>query len=141
VDGTEVKNVIEGNVVVSTLQSWEMMQRDLTPAAFWIGNPVNTVRRNRAAGGDYYGFNYEFRERPDGPAAITDFALQNLPVDEVRDNVAHSNRRIGVRINKLVSNERIFNPIKNYTLVLDEFGVGNPSIKNTFSGEIIYRNQ
>jgi len=38
-----------------------MMQTDISVASYWITNPSNTIRNNRAAGGDFYGFWYEIK--------------------------------------------------------------------------------
>ncbi len=58
--------------MISSIASLTMLQSDVTVASYWITNPFNTFRRNRAAGSDFYGFWYEIKERPDGPSARTD---------------------------------------------------------------------
>lgn len=79
-DGIETHNVIEGNLMISSIQVWNMLQTDITTASYWITNPMNTVRNNRAAGGDFYGFWYEIKEHPDGPSATSDIFPQLLPI-------------------------------------------------------------
>ena len=68
-DGIETHNVIENNLAIGSLESWNMMQTDISVASFWITNPTNHLRNNRAAGGDFYGFWYEIKTHPDGPSA------------------------------------------------------------------------
>lgn len=46
-----------------------MGQTDISVASFWVTNPSNNLRFNRAAGGDFYGFWYEIKTHPDGPSA------------------------------------------------------------------------
>ena len=36
----------------------EPVASDVTVASYWITNPLNIIRRNHAAGGDFYGFWY-----------------------------------------------------------------------------------
>jgi len=67
-DGIETNNVLEYNLAISSLLVNNMMQTDMSVASFWITNPYNHFRFNRAAGSDFYGFWYEIKERPDGPS-------------------------------------------------------------------------
>lgn len=55
-DGIETNNLIQDNLAIGSLESWTMLQTDISVASFWITNPTNTFRNNRAAGGDFYGF-------------------------------------------------------------------------------------
>ena len=57
-DGIETNNVIQDNLMMSSITSNNLLQSDMTVASYWITNPYNTVRRNHAAGGDFYGFWY-----------------------------------------------------------------------------------
>lgn len=68
-DGIETNNVIENNLLISSLQASFMLQTDITVASIWITNPLNIVRGNRCAGSDFYGMWYEIREHPEGPSA------------------------------------------------------------------------
>lgn len=47
--------------MISSIVSLTMLQSDITVASYWVTNPYNTVRRNRAAGSDFYGFWYEIK--------------------------------------------------------------------------------
>ena len=84
--------------MMSSIASMTMLQSDITVASYWITNPYNTVRRNHAAGGDFYGFWYEIKEHPDGPSATADICPRGNPLGESHDNVAHSYKRFGLRI-------------------------------------------
>ncbi len=70
--GTETNNVIEHNLVVSSLKAYNMLPTDINVASFWITNPHNLIRYNRAAGGDVHGFWYETKSHPEGPQAASD---------------------------------------------------------------------
>ena len=102
-DGVETQNVLEHNLVISSLESWNMMQTDISVASYWITNPTNHVRHNRAAGGDFYGFWYEIKAHPDGPSASVDICPIGNPLGESHHNVAHSYKRFGLRIFHLYS--------------------------------------
>lgn len=60
-DGIETHNVIQDNLMITSITSFTLLQSDLTVASYWITNPLNIVRRNHAAGGDFYGFWYEIK--------------------------------------------------------------------------------
>jgi hypothetical protein len=97
-DGIEQYNVIQYNLMISSLQVFNMLQTDISVASYWITNPLNTVRYNHAAGSDFYGLWYEIKPHPDGASATTDICPTGLPLGESHDNVAHSNDRFGLRI-------------------------------------------
>jgi len=137
-DGIETYNVIEGNLMMSTIQVWNMLQTDISAASYWITNPLNTVRNNRAAGGDFYGFWYEIKEHPDGPSATSDIYPERLPVGESHDNIAHSNARFGLRIFRLFSVEKP--AMGNANFLLKDPWSENPSIQNVFYNYVLYRN-
>lgn len=44
-----------------TVASWSLMNTDQTPASFWISNPDNYLKGNRAVGSDRHGFWYNTR--------------------------------------------------------------------------------
>ena len=79
-DGVETQNVLEHNLVISSLQTFNMMQTDISVASYWITNPTNHLRFNRAAGGDFYGFWYEIKAHPDGPSATVDICPIGNPL-------------------------------------------------------------
>lgn len=49
-DGIEHGNVLQYNLVVFCRQSTSLQNEDITPAAFWVTNPNNTIRHNTATG-------------------------------------------------------------------------------------------
>lgn len=57
-DGIEEHNVIQYNLMISSLSVFNMLQTDISVASYWITNPLNTVRYNHAAGSDFYGLWY-----------------------------------------------------------------------------------
>ena len=65
-DGIETSNLIEGNLGILTRASNALLNSDTTPATFWVTNPNNTVRNNRAAGSEGYGFWYRLPDNPEG---------------------------------------------------------------------------
>lgn len=100
-DAMETYNVIEDNLVISARSAHCMLQTDITVAAYWITHPTNHVRRNRAAGSDFYGFWYELKEFPDGPSATDEVCPRGEKLGDFVDNLAHSNVRFGLRILEL----------------------------------------
>lgn len=115
-----------------------MQQTDTSVAAFWVTNPTNDVRFNRAAGGDFYGFWYEIKPNPDGPSATMDICPIGNPLGLSHDNVAHSHKRFGLRIFKLYSRKIPCDPIR------DDFQpdpwANNPSIQSRFYNYLLYKN-
>ena len=105
------------------------MQTDISVASFWVTNPFNHLSYNRAAGGDFYGFWYEIKPRPDGPSATSDVCPIGNPLGESHHNVAHSYVRFGLRIFKLTSRERPCGGIS----------AGNPSVNSIFHDYVTYR--
>jgi len=97
-DAAETKNIIDGNLVVSTKRSWSLLNTDQTPASFWITHPDNVVRNNHAAGSDRYGFWYDTQVNSLGPSFSLNICPENDKLGEFRDNVTHSNGRYGLRI-------------------------------------------
>jgi hypothetical protein len=137
-DGIETYNVIENNLAIGTIQVWNMLQTDISAASYWITNPLNTVRYNRAAGGDFYGFWYEVKANPDGLSATSDICPQGMPLGESHDNIAHSYMRFGLRIFRLFSTVSPCMPPRNDMLV-DPWST-NPSIQNTFYNYLVWMN-
>jgi len=57
-DGIETNNIIQDNLMINSIASQTLLQSDTSVASYWITNPYNTVIRNHAAGGDFYGIWY-----------------------------------------------------------------------------------
>lgn len=137
-DGVETQNTITNNLIISSLESWMMMQTDTSVASFWVTNPTNNLIGNRAAGGDFYGFWYEIKEHPDGPSATADICPIGNPLGESHDNIAHSMKRFGLRIFKLYSRENPCEPIRDDSQ--DDPWAANPSIQSHFYNYVLYKN-
>lgn len=91
-DGIEKGNVIQYNLALFVKASSSLLNDDVTPAAFWVTNPNNTIRHNHAAGGTHFGFWYRMHEKPDGPSfdASKCEKPDEDPLGEFRNNTAHS---------------------------------------------------
>ncbi|KAL4484526.1 hypothetical protein ABPG74_019703 [Tetrahymena malaccensis] len=137
-DGIETNNIIEQNLILGTIQVWSMLQSDITPASYWITNPLNYVSNNRAAGGDFYGFWYEIKEHPDGPSARNDICPQGMGLGQFTNNVAHSYDRFGLRIFVMTNLQYPCNPYRDDTQA-NPF-VNNTSFTITWSNFVAYRN-
>jgi len=57
-EGNEQYNTLERNLGVYVQSSSSLLNTDLTPAAFWLVSPYNTVIGNTASGGTHLGFWY-----------------------------------------------------------------------------------
>ena len=130
-DGIETNNVIEYNLAISSLETFKMMQTDISVASFWVTNPLNHVRHNRAAGGDFYAFWYEIKPHPDGPSATSDICPQGSPMGESHHNTAHSYKRFGLRIFVLVPRKFPCSPIS--VNEDDPAQSTNPSVNSVFN--------
>ncbi|CAM6001508.1 unnamed protein product [Sphagnum balticum] len=111
-DGIETNNLIEHNLAISSIQAWTMLQTDISVASFWVTHPTNHFRYNHAAGSDFYG---------------------------IWDNVAHSNKRFGLRIFKLAPRTYPCSPV--YVEDQTDPWAANPGLVGTFSGYTLYKNQ
>ena len=138
-DGIETHNVIRNNLAISSVQTTRMLQTDTSTASFWITNPTNDVTGNHAAGGDFYGMWYELKEHPDGPSATMDVCPQGNPLGTVSGNVAHSNKRFGLRIFILASRRFPCEPTRDDTDPNDPWQY-NPSSQSVFSNFTVYKN-
>jgi hypothetical protein len=139
-DGIETNNVIQDNLMMSSIMSNTMLQSDITVASYWITNPYNTVRRNHAAGGDFYGFWYEIKEHPDGPSATSDICPMGMRLGVSQDNVAHSNRRFGLRIFKLSARKYPCSGLPRTNQLEDPYAA-NPAIESVFTNYTLWKNE
>ena len=74
-----------------------MIVTDVTAAAFWCTHPYNILRRNHAAGGDWFGFWYELFPFPEGPSSNPNIFPEGSPMGIFKDNVAHTFNKYGFR--------------------------------------------
>ena len=95
-DGIETGNTFDHNLVVFTKGSSSLLNKDITPAAFWITNPDNSYSNNVAAGGSHLGFWYQLNAHPTGPSFVETICPKNIPLRLFADNTAHSNGWYGL---------------------------------------------
>ncbi|XP_068094025.1 fibrocystin-L-like [Hyperolius riggenbachi] len=97
-DGIEHGNILQYNLAVFVQQSTSLLNDDITPAAFWVTNPNNTVRHNAAAGGTHFGFWYRMHDHPDGLSYDSSICPKWLPLGEFYNNTVHSQGWYGLWI-------------------------------------------
>ncbi|XP_069815730.1 fibrocystin-L-like [Dendropsophus ebraccatus] len=97
-DGIEHGNILQYNLAVFVQQSTSLLNDDVTPAAFWVTNPNNTIRHNAAAGGTHFGFWYRMHDNPDGPSYDFNICQYRLPLGEFYNNTVHSQGWYGLWI-------------------------------------------
>ncbi|XP_044514196.1 fibrocystin-L [Gracilinanus agilis] len=97
-DGIEHGNVLQYNLAIFVQQSTSLLNDDVTPAAFWVTNPNNTLRHNAAAGGTHFGFWYRMNNHPDGPSYDPKICQKRVPLGEFFNNTVHSQGWFGLWI-------------------------------------------
>ncbi|MEE6507574.1 hypothetical protein FKM82_026763 [Ascaphus truei] len=97
-DGIEHGNILQYNLAVFVRQSTSLLNDDVTPAAFWVTNPNNTIRHNAAAGGTHFGFWYRMNDNPDGPSYDPTICQKRIPLGEFYNNTVHSQGWFGIWI-------------------------------------------
>ncbi|XP_069076730.1 fibrocystin-L-like isoform X2 [Pleurodeles waltl] len=97
-DGIEHGNVLQYNLAVFVKQSTSLLNDDITPAAFWVTNPNNTIRHNAAAGGTHFGFWYRMHDHPDQPSYDPTICQKQIPLGEFYNNTVHSQGWFGIWI-------------------------------------------
>lgn len=97
-DGIERQNVFQHNLGAVTRKCGSCLKSDTKPATFWTSSPNNIWRDNVAAGSVSFGFWFELPEHPTGPSSTDDICPFNEHLGEFRDNIAHSNGHVGLRV-------------------------------------------
>ncbi|XP_049710533.1 fibrocystin-L isoform X3 [Elephas maximus indicus] len=97
-DGIEHGNILQYNLAIFVQQSTSLLNDDVTPAAFWVTNPNNTIRHNAAAGGTHFGFWYRMNNHPDGPSYDRNICQKRVPLGEFFNNTVHSQGWFGIWI-------------------------------------------
>jgi hypothetical protein len=100
-DGTEVDNILDGNLAVQATGAAPLPGQVLAGdrnegAGFWWANNRNAFTRNVAVECDGYGFRFEPPGPGEGPAGLEDARIQ--PFLRFDANEAHSQRRYGVNL-------------------------------------------
>ncbi|KAM3929151.1 fibrocystin-L-like [Leptodactylus fuscus] len=117
-DGIEHGNILQYNLAVFVQQSTSLQNEDVTPAAFWVTNPNNTIRHNAAAGGTHFGFWYRLHDKPDGASYDPNICQKFMPLGEFYNNTVHSQGWFGLWI------------FKNYFPMV----IQNPSVSCSYYG-------
>lgn len=114
------------------------MKTDVTAATFWITNPNNIIRRNYAAGSDWYGFWYELVVSWNGASYTNDICPEGNKLGIFENNVAHSNARFGLRIFTYIPRKY---PCLDYQnkLLEDQFA-DNPPVRAVFENFTTWKN-
>ncbi|XP_069478237.1 fibrocystin-L-like [Ambystoma mexicanum] len=99
-DGVEHGNILQYNLAVFVKQSTSLLNDDITPAAYWITNPNNTVRHNAAAGGTHFGFWYKMYKQQDMPSYDSNICPERTPLGEFNNNTVHSQGWMGLLISE-----------------------------------------
>ena len=97
-DGVERFNVIQNNLIASTVRCYGCLSSDVKPASFWTASPTNFWRNNVAAGSTNDGFWLELPGHPHGPSFTTSYCPVGAPLGEHFGNIAHSNGVHGIRL-------------------------------------------
>lgn len=79
-DGIETGNILQYNLLVFVKMSTSLQNDDITPAAFWLTNPNNTVCHNHVAGGTHFGFWYRMHLHSDGASYDPNYCPQKQPL-------------------------------------------------------------
>ncbi|XP_046549966.1 LOW QUALITY PROTEIN: fibrocystin-L-like [Haliotis rubra] len=90
-DGIETGNFFRWNLALFVRASSSLLNDDITPAAFWVTNPNNTISHNAAAGGTHFGFWYRMHTHPGGPSKTTEVRCKEVPLGIFSNNTGHSN--------------------------------------------------
>ncbi|MBN3294524.1 PKHL1 protein, partial [Polypterus senegalus] len=97
-DGSETGNVLQYNLAVFVMQSTSLLNDDITPAAFWISNPNNTIRHNAVAGGSHIGFWYRLQDSVTGELRDANICEKNEILGQFYNNSVHSQGWYGLWI-------------------------------------------
>ena len=129
-DGGELHNKFIRNIGSGTKTSSRIVRPgetdDTNPSTFWSANPTNDWIGNVAAGCEANGWWLELLDHVRGPTALmeTSFGMnpRRMPLGKFVDNVAHSNRRHGLKMyphGLLPSKKAVFENFKSYKNRLD----------------------
>lgn len=115
-----------------------MSQSDIGVSSFYVPNPFNYLINNHGAGGDFNGFEYQIKSKPDGTSPIDDACISGYPIGLFENNVAHSFKTISFRITKIIAREFPCQSIRNDWI--EDPWSENPSVESRLSGYTTYKN-
>jgi len=113
----------------------------LGPAGFWVTNPANDLVGNVAASSRGSGFWYALPEHPTGLASgKTHMWPRRTPLGLFVDNVAHSNRQVGLHVDNGPTADLRANPPTWYEPRLDPADE-DTVVEAVFSGFVAYKHR
>ncbi len=111
------------------------------PAGFWVSNPANDLVGNVAASSRGTGFWYALPEHPTGLASgETDVWPRFTPLGRFEDNVAHSNREVGLLVDNGPTADLSDNPPTWYEPRLDPEDEDS-AVTAVFEGFVAYKHR
>jgi len=97
-DGVEENNIFEYNLIIRVKRSWSLLMTDQMSAGFFITNPNNIFRYNRAIGAERMGFWFSFEKTSTGPNKDDNICPIGKKLGEFVGNHVHSNGMYGLRL-------------------------------------------
>ena len=143
-DGAEHDNLIENNFGLLTRRPVEadrLLPTDGSPATFWITNPDNVVRGNVAAGSQGTGFWYALPEHPTGLSANPNVWPRRTPLGEFSGNVAHSNGRDGLHVDRGPNQTTLASETTNYRPRENPADIKSNAVVARFEDFVGYKNR
>ncbi len=141
-DGAESGNTFTSNLVMTTrapASGEAVLPSDTRPASYWITNPDNIYRGNVAAGSRGIGFWCAFPASPTGLSVGAADLPRRTPLREFRDNVAHSNRSVGLNVDDGPTMDGT-TEVTNYSPRQDP-AADSPAVIADFTGFRAWKNQ
>jgi len=146
-DGGERRTVFEGNLGLTTRRGY-LTPGDSEPTTFWLTSPLVTMIGNHAAGTEGskgIGIWYLFPDKPVGPSAGLGFfkpkEAKHTPISEFRDNVAHSNGRMGLGVFRRLRQDHGIVGCSTYDPRADPLDRDSENVPAIFNGFIGYKNR
>jgi hypothetical protein len=97
-DGVERNNYFEKNLAVKCKRSWSLLNTDQMAACFFITNPDNIFRDNRAVASERMGFWFDLESHSTGPNFDVNVCPDGEKLGEFSGNHVHSNGMYGLRL-------------------------------------------
>jgi hypothetical protein len=142
--GSEAHNTFDSNLVMTAIPSMSMMGSDQIPANFYIRNPTNIFRNNRAAGASRFGYWFDLHRYTRYTSRDQYTCPWGNELEEFANNKAHSNGGHGLKINPYLAprtnacwHYKNNNPLSNEE---DKFAV-NPYVQAVFKNFHTWRNE